>query len=125
MVLVRQLATFGLIGLGNTAITAVAITLLTFAGVPLVAANALGFACGLANSFVMNRLFTFKSKSSKVALPFIVSFGICYTLNLVVAVMLLNTTAFHPIVPQIAGMITYNLTFFVLMKAWVFASATE
>lgn len=120
-----QIIKFGLVGVVNTGITAGSIVVLTLLGVPVVPANALGFALGLGNSFFMNRRFTFGGSQGRGAVPFIASFGAAYTLNLGVVLLTSSLTSYHALVPQAAGMLTYNVLFFVLMKVWVFASAAE
>ncbi len=121
----RQLTSFGIIGALNTLITAITITVLTFAGLHPVLCNIAGFGLGLVNSFVMNKRFTFKATRDNSLLPFLVSFGVAYGLNLVVLILSAPLGAIHTLVPQAAGMITYNIIFFLLMKLWVFAGAAE
>jgi putative flippase GtrA len=120
-----QIVSFGLVGVMNTAITAAIIAALTMSGLDLVAANAIGFAAGLANSFYMNRRFTFGGAGSGTAIPFAVSFAVAYLLNLAVVLLTGPLVSYHALIPQAAGMLTYNVAFFVLMKLWVFAGASE
>lgn len=120
-----QIIKFGLVGAVNTSITAVSIVLLTLAGTPAIAANATGFALGLANSFYMNRRFTFGDPHRRGVIPFVVSFAVAYTVNLGVVLLTESLTSSNALVPQAAGMLTYNILFFVLMKVWVFASVKE
>lgn len=120
-----QIIKFGLVGVVNTFITAASIVVLTVLGVPAVPANALGFALGLANSFYMNRRFTFGGGAGSSAVPFIVSFAIAYALNLGVVLLTSGLTSYHALIPQAAGMLTYNVAFFILMKVWVFSGVEE
>lgn len=121
----RQLTSFGAIGVLNTLITATTISVLTFAGLHPVLCNMAGFGLGLLNSFVMNKRFTFKATGDNSLLPFLASFAVAYGLNLVVLVLSAPLGAIHALVPQAAGMLVYNVVFFILMKLWVFAGAAE
>ena len=121
----RQIASYSLVGVMNTLITAITIVVLTLLGVEPVLSNAAGFGLGLLNSFIMNKRYTFQSAAEGSMLPFLVSFGIAYGLNLVVLVVSSPLASLNVLIPQAAGMLTYNVVFFVLMKLWVFAGASE
>ena len=58
----RRFLTFAAIGLVNTAVTFAVFNLCTAAGLPAAAANALGWTAGFANSFLMNRTWTFADR---------------------------------------------------------------
>ncbi len=121
----RQLASYSLVGVMNTLITALTIVVLTLIGMEPVLSNAAGFGLGLLNSFIMNKRYTFQSAAEGSMLPFLVSFAIAYGLNLVVLVVSSPLASLNVLIPQAAGMLTYNVVFFVLMKLWVFAGASE
>lgn len=119
-----QIIRYGSVGLLNTAITFVVIAVLTYAGQDPFVANAVGFGAGLANSFFMNRRFTFSARSSLYdVLPFLVSFSIAYACNIIVLYAAIPLERTVVMVPQIIGMASYNIIFFVLMKSWVFKDA--
>lgn len=121
----RQIASYSLVGVMNTLITAITIVVLTLLGVEPVLSNAAGFGLGLLNSFIMNKRYTFQSAAEGSMMPFLVSFAIAYGLNLVVLVVSSPLASLNVLIPQAAGMLTYNVVFFVLMKLWVFAGASE
>ena len=58
----RRFLTFAAIGAVNTAVTFAVFNLCTAAGLPAAAANAFGWTAGFANSFVMNRTWTFADR---------------------------------------------------------------
>lgn len=58
----RRFLTFAAIGAVNTAVTFAVFNLCTAMGLPAVAANALGWTAGFANSFLMNRSWTFADR---------------------------------------------------------------
>ena len=117
---VRQLLSYGAVGISNTAITAATITVLSIAGTDAVTANATGFGLGLLNSYAWNRKFTFRSRGFHTAMPFVLAFGIAYGCNIAALILASQLITSSKLVPQAIGMVTYNLTFFVLMKIWVF-----
>lgn len=123
MSLRRQLVSYGLVGAVNTAVTAVVIAIMALIGLNLVAANAIGFAAGLANSFILNSAYTFGSEKRGKFLPFLSSFAVAYALNLLAVLFASHALAVHDLTAQAIGMITYNIAFFILMKVWVFARA--
>ena len=114
----RQIISYGLVGISNTLITIASIALLTAMGVNLIIANAIGFTIGLANSFLWNERFTFKAKGSPIS--FLIAFAIAYFLNLAALLVLEPLSNISPFLPQAAGVGIYVVTFFVLMKAWVY-----
>lgn len=117
-----ELMKYGMVGLVNTALTALTIAILSVLGTGAILANMVGFAVGLINSFLMNRRFTFRSGGSPAL--FLIAFGISYCLNLIALIAAAPLSSFHDLLPQVAGLITYNLAFFLLMKFLVFNRAT-
>lgn len=123
---------FGSVGLVNSAIGLSAIWIAMWLGLSPLAANAVGYAIGIVISFTLNRIWTFRdlrgarpAKSHGEAVRFGVSFILAYALNFVVVWIALETTSISPNLLQIAGMITFTATFFVLCRAWVFAKAPK
>lgn len=114
----RQIVSYGLVGISNTLITIASIALLTAMRVNLIVANAIGFAIGLANSFLWNERFTFKVKGAPI--PFLISFAVAYFLNLAALLLLEPLSGISPFLPQAVGVGIYVVTFFVLMKVWVY-----
>jgi putative flippase GtrA len=65
----RRAATFGAVGVANTLVDVAAFAALLWAGLPLLAANTLGFVAGAANSYVMNGLVTFRDRGADLRAP--------------------------------------------------------
>lgn len=61
---------FAIVGVANTLIDYGMFTLLTrFGGVQVYLANVIGYACGMLNSYVFNRAWTFKAQDKFFPLP--------------------------------------------------------
>jgi len=120
--LLFQLSRYGLVGIVNVAIGFAVIAILTYSHVSPLLANAGGYAAGLTTSFFLNRGFTFGAgKRTGTFLPFLLSFIVCYLANLAALYTSLPLARIQPLLPQLIGMLTYNVLFFVLMRQWVFA----
>lgn len=125
MLLRRQVLSYGLIGAFNTIVTAAVIAILAYLSFQPVLANALGFSAGLLSSYLLNRNFTFRRKKPGAQIAFVLAFGVAYSTNLVVLFLFQFLDGAGPFIPQGAGMVSYNVAFFLLMKFWVFADAAE
>jgi putative flippase GtrA len=125
MILLQQVISYGLIGIVNTSVTVLVIAVLMLRGVGPVIANAAGFAAGLIVSFVLNRTLTFRSKKGGTVRPFLSAFAVCYGLNLLTLNLAGPLASHHALLPQIAGVLVYNVAFFVLMRYWVFADGRD
>ena len=91
-----QLIKYALVGCLNTGITLFVIFVCkSLLDLNPYIANVLGYTAGLINSFFWNKTWVFKSKNgySKEAIKFVVGFGVCYSIQLLV-VFLLNSTTF-------------------------------
>nr|WP_052759573.1 GtrA family protein [Paenibacillus sp. DMB20] len=58
----RSFIVFGLVGVLNTGIDVAVFSLLTWWQLPWLAAQIAGYGCGVLNSFLMNRKWTFKQR---------------------------------------------------------------
>ena len=105
-----QFIKYGLVGCLNTGITlAVIFVCKSLLNVNPYIANILGYTAGLINSFLWNKSWVFKSKNGyrSEAMKFLLGFGICYAIQLLV-VYLLNTSALGPQQWCIFGMFTLS-----------------
>jgi putative flippase GtrA len=125
MILLQQVLSYGLIGIINTSVTFLVIAALTLQGAAPMLANAVGFAAGLIVSFVLNRSLTFRSSKDATIVPFLSAFAVCYGLNLLALNLAAPLAAQHVLLPQLAGVLVYNVAFFVLMRYWVFADGRD
>lgn len=118
--LLRQIASYGAVGVLNTLITAVVIwvTLKKMHLSPELS-NALGYAAGVVNSFLFNSRFTFKSQYNwRKFWLFISVFLCCYLLQFGVLKWLEYNTDIDAYVQQLIAMLSFNVANFAMNK-WI------
>lgn len=113
---------FALVGCINTGTTLAIIFVLRFAaGWSDLAANAVGYAVGIAISFLLNRRFTFANDGP--VLPALLGFGaavaISYVANLA-ALFALLAAAIYPGLAHLLAMVAYTLCFYLLARMLAF-----
>ena len=125
--LLRQMISFGLVGVVNTAIGfgVIALAQVMF-GLHPVVSNMLGYIAGLTNSYFMNRAFTFKGSahSIRAMLRFLLAFGIAYGANVAVLLILIQISPDQVLLWQGLAMVTYTAIFFLVSKLYVFRHQT-
>lgn len=145
-----QLIKYGLVGVLNTLLTAVVIWSILFffsrkdntvspTLLVMVSANVTGYLVGLVNSFILNRNWTFKSRSGwkRSFIRFIIAFGICYGVQLGVVLWLngvvveqkwqmevwgygFSLTSAYAC--QLAGIVVFSILNFLLNKYYTFGN---
>lgn len=121
-----RLARFLLVGMGNTLLSLSIIAALLASGTGPFTANAAGFACGFAMSFVLNRRFTFGMRGRArlfEVLPFAACMAAAYIVNLAVLGLAGHSGVFGPLASQIVAMGSYTLTFYLLTSTLVYPNA--
>jgi putative flippase GtrA len=126
--LIRQSLRFGAVGLVNTVIGLMAIySFIYFFNANPALANAIGYAIGLAVSFILNRFWTFGDTQAiaKVLPSYLLAAAISYLLNL--SVVLLGTYQFGvgPYLVQFFGIGVYTVTMFLGCRWFVFKVPTH
>lgn len=89
----RRFLTFAAVGAVNTAVTFAVFNLCVALGLPAVAANALGWAAGFANSFLMNRTWTFADRRDLPAGRVLARFAVTNAVAFAVSTAVLATGA--------------------------------
>ncbi|WP_404651852.1 GtrA family protein [Raoultella terrigena] len=109
-----------MVGLLNTAITAVVIFLLMSAGMGIYISNALGYVLGILFSFVVNSLFTFSTTlTSKRFIKFLASCAVCWVANIITVKIFLMIFSDFIYIAQLCGMIVYTISGYLINKLWV------
>jgi putative flippase GtrA len=90
-----------------------------------VAANMIGYACGLAISFVLNARWTFRyrDRGLPALLRFLVAFLIAYGMNLICLLLLLRVVGTPGVVAQAASIVPYTIIFYLLSRHFAFRQA--
>ena len=110
---IKQLAKFGIVGVTNTIVTLGAIYLLyTFTPFHYYITNGIGYFLGFVNSFVLNKLWTFKAKGViyRELFLFVIVFLVSYGVQLGVLHILKAFLEVNLVVAQILAMVFYTLT---------------
>lgn len=119
-----QLVRFGIVGVINTLITLVVIYILQeLLHVKYTVANLAGYIAGVINSFFWSKLWVFKKLNSnfmREAVLFLVSFGICYGIQFVALLLLVEVMHMVDIWAQLVSMVVYTLCNFALNKCITF-----
>lgn len=119
-----QMIKYGLIGVINTLLTGIIIfVLMNGFGVSFKISNAAGYIVGFFNSFIMNKLWTFKGNQTSTLRQFIrfaAVFAVCYFLQLGLVVFLVENLSISENIAQLAGMVFYTLIGFLLNKLFTF-----
>lgn len=120
-----QLWRYGVTGVLNTALgLAVIVGLHTVVGVGLFLSNILGYAAGIALSFVLNRNWTFGHtgalSASALRFTLVVSVGFALSYTVLTALMALGQPY---LAAQLAGVLTYSTFVFIGSRHVAFAPA--
>ena len=102
-----QFVKYCMVGVLNTLVTLGVIYLCkSFLGWNLYVSNALGYICGVINSFLCNKQWVFQSDGKYVneAVKFLVGFGLCYGIQLLV-VWMLTESPFGSLNFEIVGIV--------------------
>lgn len=119
-----QLIRFGIVGVINTLITLIVIYVLQeLLHVRYTTANLAGYVAGVINSFFWSKLWVFKKLNSnfmREAVLFLVSFGICYGIQFVALLVLVETLHMADTWAQLVSMVVYTLCNFAMNKCITF-----
>jgi len=118
-----QFIKFGIVGISNTLLTALTIwILLKLLHCSDYVSNLIGYIVGLLNSFIWNRKWTFESKTkvSATLFKFILTFAICYLLQLGNLYLLLHFTHIDSYICQLLSIVVYTIINFILNKNYTF-----
>lgn len=121
----RLLVRFLSSGAVNTLLGFAVIFALMAAGVHPLGANIAGYAAGFFLGFLLSRSFVFRSNGRFVvqSLRYLMSFALCFSLNLLVLQICLQYMAV--ILAQVLASAVYTFSMFFLTRLWVYRNAPE
>lgn len=122
-VLIRQGVKFALVGVTNTLVCLGTIFVLSsIPGVSYKAANVAGYILGLINSFVLNRIWTFRSTDRILPqfVRFLLVFAVCYGIQFGALVTLVELIHLGTTLSQVLAMVFYTAVNFVLNRTAVY-----
>ena len=118
---------FIIVGISNTIITLLIIfVLLKFSNLDYKISNLIGYSVGITNSFIWNKMWTFKSNNKvyKEIIPFGVMALISYCVNLGIVIFTTEVLFLNQYLCQILGMFFYTATNYFGNRLWTFKSIT-
>ncbi len=116
---------FIIVGIFNTVIgVSIIYACYNFLHINYKISNILGYACGLINSFIWNKRWTFKSKKDpKLEIfLFFLMFGVSYALNLIGVIICVERLMINPNIAQLIGIAFYTSSNFFGNKYITFRS---
>ena len=128
MIASRQFILFALVGLLNTAVHLVVfLALFRIFALPMLLASAVGYASGVANSYFMNRRWTFRVSAPPSTVEFL-RFAlvnlVSLVVNLAVLEFLVRAFAIIPEAAQVGAIAASLIVNFVGNKKWALARRT-
>jgi putative flippase GtrA len=120
--LFAQAVRYGAVGVLNTALGLATIYACMALGVGDVLANAVGYATGLAISYMLNARWTFAFRGShgSAAARFLVVLGIAYLANLCILLMARDAWGVGSHLAQLLGVLVYAAVGFIGSRAFAF-----
>ena len=119
----RELITYGLVGIANTFVGMGLIFLATYIGIFAELSNFIGYFFGIIFSYFLNSKFTFKESCSyKGLIKFFVAMGISYGVNLLVLILCYRIFEINVYISQFIACASYTLCGFILSKVFIFST---
>ena len=125
-VAINQFSRFLVVGAFNTLLGYIVIfACMYLAGMAPEISNAAGYALGLVTSYVLNKTYTFNSKTHSVqeVARFCGVFGVAYCANLALLFVLTHHTSVSKGLSQIYSGAVYVFTSFIMNKYYVFTNS--
>ena len=121
---VKQAIKYGIVGVGNTVITALVIWgMMKLFGRREGLSNLTGYVAGLLNSFIWNKQWTFKGSSTGWTTPAIrfgIAFAVCYVLQYGLVLLLNSQLMIDHYYNHLIGMVFYTAINFLINKFYTF-----
>ena len=119
----KQLIKFGFVGILNTGITFIVYNVLLKLGMVYLAANAIGYIAGVANSYIWNKNWVFGAKGEKdkaLIFKFVIVNLISFAVNSAVLWFCINYITDNKTVAQLPAIVVGMGVNYILNKIWTF-----
>lgn len=120
---VRRFLKFLMVGVMNTAVTFFCYSILRFFQIAPITCNAVGYICGVVNSFIWNKKWVFRTKKTNIyreAISFLIVFLLCYFIQFWTFSIMLDRFHINDYIAQLLGMIVYTILNYTLNKLFSF-----
>ena len=118
-----KLVKFGITGVMNTLVDCVIFLLLTHMGVAIYFAQVVSYSCGMLNSYIVNRSWTFQSKGkffSRQMMRFIIANLSLLVLSLVLLWIFTEQLGLIKLLAKLCSTVLIMVIGFVVNRLWVF-----
>jgi putative flippase GtrA len=114
---------YAVAGIINGAVGLTTIWGLSILNAPPIAANFLGYVLSLLVGYLSARSFVFRSKGqlSQEAIRYLVSFILCYVINVITLHMCINKFALGTLVSQVIAVSSYIVSMYLVSRLFVFS----
>lgn len=124
---ITQFLKYGMVGAINTLLTlGVIFVCKSWLGIHPMVSNAIGYVAGVVNSFMWNKTWVFRSRNgyTREAIKFLVGFGLCYCLQLLIVAALTYLTPMGGMQWDLGIMVIsgYGVATIVAMAAYTIAN---
>ncbi len=122
-----QFLKFIALGVMNTAVSLIVIYVLMKIGLNYRLSNFIGYIAGLINSFIFNKVWVFKTKKNliKEGLTFIIVFALCYGVQYLMLLLMVERYDINKYVSQFLSMGIYTFLNFILNRIFTFKNRNE
>jgi len=123
-IFILQCFKFGLVGILNTIVGLSTIFIcMKLLHISYISSNIIGYSLGLINSFIFNKLWTFKSTKSakKEIIPFIFIFAISYFFQLIILILMKEYMSINVDLAQIISTVFYTIINFFGNRIYTFS----
>ena len=122
-----QFLKFIALGVMNTAVSLIVIYVLMKIGLNYRLSNFIGYIAGLINSFIFNNVWVFKTKKNliKEGLTFIIVFALCYGVQYLMLLLMVERYDINKYVSQFLSMGIYTFLNFILNRIFTFKNRNE
>lgn len=121
----KSVLKFGIVGVFNTIVDFSIFSLLNYLGIHYTISQVVGYSCGTLNSFILNKLWTFKSavrkkKNSEEIIQFIIVNIFSLLITEVGLKLLINNFSLNVYIAKICVIILAQAVNYFSYKLWVF-----